>query len=112
MPRNYDTTTGRPYPRVQRIEIVYPESGIPIVHYEECTAVVDADGMVQTLAATPQRHALSLPAPTEPVQVVLPSTGAAIEGQTATVQGLMLAMLAMIRRDQLARDAASDVPAP
>ena len=111
--RNYDTTTHKPYPRVTRIVIEYPESGIPVVTYDEHTAIVDGDNRVQMLAATGQQHVLLIdPAKfAEPIQIVHPSTGADIPGQSITLQQIMLGVTAVVRADQLRRDAEADAVA-
>lgn len=56
MPRNYDTTTHKPYPRITRVEVTYAESGVPSIEYIEQMAIVDADGKVQHLATQPLRQ--------------------------------------------------------
>jgi hypothetical protein len=103
MPRNYDTTTGLPYPRVRRIIIDYPESGIPTVEYEERTAIVDASGAVRLLDGRPEVRLLPLPEPTQPVGYVDPATGAQIPGST-TVQQTLIGVTSLIRRGQLLYD--------
>jgi hypothetical protein len=102
--RNYDTTTGTPYPRVPKIEIEYSESGVPRVEYMECMAILDSDGIVRHLDGPLTRNVLDLAGISEPVQVVNPTTGEPILGQTATVQQIMLALLAFLRADQKRRD--------
>lgn len=104
MQRNYDTTNGLPYPRVTRIVIDYPESGIPVVEYTERTAIVDSSGTIRRLDDAGQRIVLEVPPPLEPIQVVNPATGADIPGMTTTVQDTMLNVTAIIRRDQKRRD--------
>lgn len=112
MPRNYDTTNGLPYPRVTRIVIDYPESGIPLVEYTEHTAIVDSGGTIRRLNDVGQRIMLQVPPPNEPVQVINPATDADIPGVTTTVQQTMLGITALIRRDQKRRDQPPPAPAP
>jgi hypothetical protein len=108
MPRNYDTTSKRPYPRVTRIEIDYSPDGVPRIDYVEQVAIVDADRQVRHLALAPTRHTLDLSTVTEPVQIIHPATGEPIPGQTVTSQQLMLGLLAFLRADQKRRDAEAD----
>ena len=35
MPRNYDTTNHKPYPRITLIEIKYDRAGVPTAEYVE-----------------------------------------------------------------------------
>lgn len=102
--RNYDTTNGLPYPRIFRIEIDYAEDGTPSVEYVERMAIVDTGGSVRHIDSGASRHLLDLTAITEPVQIIDPATGEAIQGQTTTVAQIMLSMLAFLRADQLLRD--------
>lgn len=106
MPRNYDTTGHKPYPRVIEINISYPSVGVPRIEYIECMAVVDGNSTVQHIGASATRHTLDLAFVTEPVEIVHPATGQPIPGQTVTSQQLMLGLLAFLRADQLRRDAA------
>ncbi len=108
MPRNYDTTTHKPYPRVTRVEIDYSQQGLPTLQYVERMAVVDGENHVQHIDAGATRHTLDLASITEPVKLVHPSTGAEIAGQTVTSQSLMLGLLAFLRADQMRRDAQQD----
>ena len=105
--RNYDTTSGLPYPRVTRITIDYPETGRPTVNYVERTAIVDAAGVVRMLDGGGQEVWMELPAAHQPVGLVSPATGQPIPGAT-TVTELLMGMTAMVRRDQLRRDGVSD----
>lgn len=107
MPRNYDTTQGLPYPRVTRIVIDYPESGQPTVDYVERAAIVASSGAVCMLDGSGQSYRMQIPTPDKPVQLVSPATGQPIGGTTSVAQ-LLLAMTAMIRRDQLLRDGETD----
>ena len=45
MPRNYDTTNHKPFPRVPELKIGYGPSGLPSIEYVEQMAVVDGDGI-------------------------------------------------------------------
>ena len=103
--RNYDTTNKRPYPRVTKIEILYPSNGIPQITYIEQMAIVDADGVVQHLAQGATTHTLDLSLITQPVQVVHPATDVQIPGMPTTSEDTMLRLLAFPRADQKRRDA-------
>ncbi len=108
MPRNYDTTIHKPYPRITEINIRYAASGAPQIEYVEQMAIVDADGSVQHLEGGAARHSLDLAHITDPVQLVEPATGQPIEGQTVTKRQLMLGLLAFLRAEQLRRDTEVD----
>lgn len=105
MPRNYDTTGHKPYPRITDISISYSTAGVPRIEYVEQLAVVDGDDNVQHIGTASTRHALDMGQITEPVQIVNPITGAVIPGQTVTSQQLMIGILAFLRADQVRRDA-------
>jgi hypothetical protein len=107
MPRNYDTTSGLPYPRVCRIVIDHHEDGTSTVTYEERTAIVDAGGAVRLLDGRPEVRMLPLPAPTHPVGYVNPATGAQIPGST-TVQQMLMGITAICRRGQMLLDGEAD----
>jgi hypothetical protein len=106
MPRNYDTTGHKPYPRVTKVEISYSPTGDSHTEYMEQMAVVDGDGNVQHIDASASRHILDFASITEPVQLVNPATGEHIAGQFVTKQQVMLSLLAFLRADQLRRDQA------
>ena len=108
MPRNYDTTSHKPYPRITEITIRYTTSRIPSIEYVEQMAILDGNGNVQHLDASTSRHVLDLNKITEPVQVVDPATGQPIANQTVTQQQIMLGLLAFLRADQNKRDIAND----
>jgi hypothetical protein len=103
--RNYDTTNSRPYPRVTKIEILYPSNGVPQITYVEQMAIVDGDGAVQHLSQGATAHVLDLSLIPQPVQVVHPDTDAQIPGLTVTVDDAELHLLAFLRADQKRRDA-------
>lgn len=111
MPRNYDTTGRKPYPRITDIAISYSPAGVPRIEFVEQMAVVDGDGQVQHIGNAATRHALDMSQITEPVQIVHPATGAAIPGQTVTSQQLMLGLLAFLRAWQHLMDAKQDAAA-
>ncbi len=108
MPRNYDTTTQNPYPRITEVTISYPQSGDPAVEYVERMAIVDGNGHIQHLDNGSTRNVLDLSSINEPAQVVNPATGQPIHGMTATRQQVMLGLLAFLRADQVRRDAEVD----
>lgn len=105
MPRNYDTTNHKPYPRITLVEIKYDRAGVPTAEYVEQLSIVDGDGKVQDLDDSANRYALDFNSITEPVQHVDPATGEFIHGQLATKQQVTLCLLAFLRADQLNRDA-------
>lgn len=104
MPRNYDTTTKKPYPRVTQINIKYPTNGVPQIEYTEQMAIVDGDNVVQHLDGGAFSRTLDLAQITQPVQAVDPATGADIPGVTFTSNAVMLGLLAFLRADQKRRD--------
>lgn len=104
MPRNYDTTTHKPYPRITRIEIDYAADGAPHVEYVEQMAVVDGDGKVRHIDNTLSRNVLNPMLLNDPAQIVDPNTGIAIAGQMVTQQDLMLGLLAFLRADQIQKE--------
>lgn len=108
MPRNYDTTTQNPYPRITEVTISYPQSGDPTVEYVERMAIVDGSKNVQHLDNGSTINVLDLAAINEPVQIVNPATGQPILGMAVTRQQVMLGLLAFLRADQLRRDADAD----
>lgn len=108
MPRNYDTTNHKPYPRVTSLSISYAQDGTPHIEYVEQMAILDGDNRVQHIDGTARRHVLDLSQITEPVQVVHPATGQPIPGQTVTQQQLMLGLLAFLRAGQNLIDAEAD----
>ena len=97
MPRNYDTTNGKPYPRVTQITIKYTTAGVPLIDYLEQQAIVDGDNMVRHLEGGATSHTLDLSQLTQPVQAVDPATGADIPGLTFTADQVMLGLLAFLR---------------
>lgn len=104
MPRNYDTTNHKPYPRVTLIEIKYDRAGVPTAEYVEQMAVVDGNGEIQHIDGTERRHALNLSLITEPVQVPDPATGKPIPGKFTTREEMMLGLFAFLRADQINKD--------
>ncbi len=110
MTRNYDTRTGI-YPRIDRIEIEYPATGLPVIHYVERQAVL-ISGETKFLDTTPERHTLQIDPTAAGIPLVHPTTGEVIAGQQVSVQQLMLGMTAVLRADQLRRDAQDTAPAP
>jgi hypothetical protein len=105
MPRNYDTTQHKIYPRVPSVTMQYAESGIPVVEYTERDAVVDGDGAVRHINGGGIQVAMQFDALPDTVQCVNPATGESIPGMMVTKQQVMLGVLAFVRADQLRRDA-------
>jgi hypothetical protein len=79
-----------------------------MIEYVEVMAVVDGNNAVQQLDEPARSYVMDLAKITEPVQIVLPSTGQPIPGQVITAQSLMLGILAFLRADQMRRDAETD----
>ena len=106
MSRNYDTTQHKVFPRVTNIIIQYPESGVPVVTYDEVQAIVDGDGKVQHLVAAPSRYTLQINPPSfnDRIGHVNPPTGDSLPGDTS-LRDLMMDITAVIRNDQKRRDA-------
>lgn len=106
MARNYDTTNGLPWPRASRVVMELDEAGNGVAVYTEQTAVL-VNGEVKYLKMPETYHQIDLPlaAMTDTVPLINPATGAPLGGVTSG-QALYLSALALIRADQLARDAA------
>jgi hypothetical protein len=104
MPQNYDTTNGRPFPRVVEIKIEFDEHGNGLAEYVQRMAVI-ADGELHILNKTPTYHGIKVAAEDmlQAVPMVDPVTGADI-GQTTNGQQLYLVLMAFIRADQKARE--------
>jgi hypothetical protein len=105
MTSNYDTRDHKVYKRIERIEIQYPASGLPTVIYTERSAAV-LDGQVRFLdsEATPFNLEINSHEFDGRIQLVNPSTGEPIEGQTTSIQELLMGITAIIRTDQIRRD--------
>ncbi len=106
MPRNYDTRNHQIFPRVERIEIQYPASGVPSIAYTERQAVV-LEGHTQFLDGQAQLIGLRINPPNfaDRIPLVNPATGEEIPGQTTSLQDVLMAITAVLRNDQLSRDA-------
>lgn len=110
MPQNYDTTTGKPFPRITNVDMTYPlPPGIPVLTYTEVQCCITADGVQHILQGTENKFSIAMdPAQAKtPVQMVSPSTGADLPGATTSYTGLMMSILAITRADQKSRDAAA-----
>jgi hypothetical protein len=104
---NYDTTVGKPFPRVTDIKINYPIApAMPTLTYNESTCLYDSDGKLHILSSAENTYSilLDLSKARDPIQLVSPSTGVAIEGASTTYTQLMMSLLAIIRHDQMTRD--------
>lgn len=103
--RNYDSSqVGVPYVRVPTIQISYPQPLHGSIKFQEVEAVILADGTPRQLNELGERSFTVTPAQmSDVIQLVDPTTGNDIPGQTTTVLQLMLGILAMIRREQLAQ---------
>lgn len=110
MPRNYDTTSHKPYVRTVDVHMLYPQAGLSgaSVNYIERMAIVDGDGQVQHIDGSATQHIINFADIVEPAQAVDPATGADIPGKTYTRADLMMVTLAFIRQHQRTRDAAAD----
>ena len=104
MSKNYDTTNGKPYPRVSRIEIDFAEDGAINGIYHQRTAVV-IDGKVMYIDTPAESCGFNYSAADYAISapLVAPSTGADLGG-SVTVGQTLLSILALIRRDQKLRD--------
>ncbi len=104
MPQNYDTTNGRPFPRVVEIKIVFDENGNGLAEYVQRMAVI-VDGELHILNKAPTYHGIEVAAEDmlQAVPMVDPVTGADI-GQTTNGQQLYLVLMAFIRADQKASE--------
>lgn len=100
---NFNTTNGQPYTRIDEVTILYPENGQATVMYTEREAIRLPDGTVRFLEGDPRRHTMTLPPMDERIPLVNPLTGAVIEGQTTSAQEIMIALTAILRRDQTTR---------
>jgi hypothetical protein len=109
MPRNFDTTTQKPYPRISGVHISYPTSGMPLLTYTERDAIVDADGIVHFIDNGERQCSVEIDMAKrdEPIQLVNPATGAAIPGAFTNIKQIIMVITAMIRADQAKRDVVS-----
>lgn len=109
MPRNYDTTTGMPYTRVDKLEIDYLQ-GAAQVKLHESTSVV-LGGLVRKLSGGESVLAVHLPITSEtataPIALVDPATGHPTGGTTTLAQAVMV-LTALCRQQQLLRDQRGD----
>lgn len=105
MPTNYDASTvGVPYVRVPTIQIRYPKPLHGYVTFQEVEAVLLADGTIRQIGDLGEKSFEIKPEDMADVlQLVDPNTGSNIPGATMTVQNLMLGILAIIRREQIAQ---------
>lgn len=105
MTRNYDTTQGLPYTRVDRLEIEYMQ-GAAQVRLHESTSVV-LGGQVRKLAGGESTFLVHLPITSEtanaPIPLVDPATGQPTGGSTTLGQAVMV-LTALCRQQQLLRD--------
>lgn len=106
MSRNYDTSTGQPYTRVDCLEIEYLQ-GAAQVRIHESTSVV-IGGKILKLAGEENIFALHLPinaeTATAPIPLVDPATGEPTGDTTSLAQAVMV-LTAICRQQQLLRDA-------
>jgi hypothetical protein len=103
---NYDTRNNQIFPRIERIEIQYPASGIPSITYTERRAVV-LDGKTQFLDGAAHPYPLHIEPPkfSDRIPLVNPATGELIEGQTTSLKEVLMGITAVLRNDQVRRDA-------
>lgn len=103
--RNYNSSAvGVPYIRVPTIQISYPQPLQGNIRFQEVEAVILADGSTRQLNELGEKSFSITPAQMqETIQLIDPTTGADIPGQTMTVMQLMLGILAVIRREQVAQ---------
>jgi len=103
--RNYDSSqVGVPYIRVPAIQINYPQPLHAAIRFQEVEAVILADGSPRQLNELGERSFTVSPSQmSDVIQLVDPTTGVDLPGQTMTVMQLMLGMLAVIRREQVSQ---------
>ena len=117
---NYDSSAvGVPYVRAPKINITYPPPGSgasPYATIEQSEAVKLADGTARTLGSLSTIEATFNLADQSPIALVDPDTGAALSPATCAALGqlvasgnvnlplVMLCLLAVVRREQLARE--------
>lgn len=104
---NYNTKNGLPFPRVSNIYLSYPTNGKPLLTYTERMAIADAGGQVHFLDTAPQQCTIEIDfsQANEPIQLINPETGDNIPGMVSSLQELLLGLTAVIRVDQIAREA-------
>lgn len=104
---NYDSSqVGVPYTRVHRIEISYPDNGLmPSAVLHQSLAVKMADGKTRRLEDLDQIAVqFDFAADgTTPIPLVSPDTGVPL-GPTTTLNMVMLSILAVVRKAQLATE--------
>ena len=102
---NYDSSqVGVPYVRVHKIIIHYPDNGqLPWAVIDQSLAVKLADGTIRKIEDLPSlQRAFDLANDgSDPIPLVSPETGAALGADTSLNQ-VMLAILAVVRKEQLA----------
>lgn len=100
---NHDSTeVGVPYVRAHRIELLYPDNNrFPQAVIHQRLAVKMKDGSVRSLEdLTPINVTFDmLTDGTTPIPLVDPTSGAPL-GPNTTLQQTMLAILAVVRREQ------------
>ena len=105
MQRNYNTTTGLPYTRVDKLEIEYLQ-GAAQVRLHESTSVV-LGGKVLKLAGGENLFAAHLPINNQtalaPIPLIDPTTGEPTGGSTTLAEAVMV-LTALCRQQQLLRD--------
>ena len=102
MSTNYNSTAvGVPYIRACNITIQYPDSGIPTITIEQEKAVKLADNSIVRIGSIPSiEFSLNIADNTTQIPLVDPTSGSNI-GLNTTTQMTMLAVLAIIRQQQL-----------
>lgn len=105
MARNYDTTKGTPYTRVDRLEIEYAQA-VARVRICESRSVVLAN-VVHQIAKSESAFLAVLPITSEtvtaPIPLVDPATGQPT-GETTTLAEAIMVLTALCRQQQLLRD--------
>ena len=104
MTTSYDASViGGLRTRASRLIIEFPPNDVPTVHIEQFSAVTMNDGSTQHIQAlTTITAALDLvDNGNTPIQMVDFNTGAALSGQTTTLNSVVQQMLAVIRSLQL-----------
>lgn len=106
--RNYDTTIGQPYTRVDQLRIDYGQDSAVLTITESESVVLG--GRVRQLSTALQQTAFTIQLTPESlaqsIPLVHPATGADI-GQVTTLQQAVMVITAVVRAKQKERDAAA-----
>jgi len=106
MTRNYQANiVGRPYVRVDEINIKYNKPDEAFVTFNEVEAILTDTGQVLKIRDIGKVSMTINPWDMDvDLQIVHPASAAAIPGMMTSYQNVMLGILAAIRKNQLERD--------